>query len=117
MIQKLTILKILDTCGVTKAKCIHVYKKKFAKIGDFLKISAQETTKATEKKYKKKKFIALLICTRGIFKKPDSTRISFGTNSCLLIKKRVTPLGKFLKGPSVYNIKRKKLISSFIKII
>jgi len=35
-------------------------------------------------------------------------------NNVVLLKKRMTPQGKEIFGPTLYNIKRKKFVSSFV---
>ena len=47
----------------------------------------------------------------------DGSFISFNKNSIVLLKKRLTPKGKSIRGPILRIIKRKKFISSFKKSI
>lgn len=120
MIQKNSILSIFDTCGITKVNCFHIYKKKknfIGFFGNFLKVSTRVIIKKQEQKLRKRKIIGILTHTKFKFTKPDNSYIKYNINACVLLKKRLTPLGKFIKGPIFYNIKRKKFITSFIKCI
>ncbi len=119
MIQKNSIIKPSDSCGVIKAKVFHVYKGskgKLAFVGDFLKTSAR-LVKPENPIKKKTKTRAFLIRTKFIINRLDGSKISFKKNSIILLKKRLTPRGKSIRGPVLRLIKRKKFISSFKKSI
>lgn len=119
MIQKNSILKPADNCGVIKAKVFHVYKGskgKLAFCGDFLKTSAKQVKPENPIK-KKTKMRAILIRTKFINFRKDGSFISFKKNSLILLKKRLTPRGKSIRGPILRLIKRKKFISSFSRSI
>lgn len=119
MIQKNSILKPADNCGVIKSNVFHVYKGskgKLAFTGDFLKTSAK-LVKPENPIKKKSKIKAILIRTKFIVNRKDGSYISFKKNSLVLLKKRLTPKGKNIRGPIVRIIKRKKFISSFKKSI
>ena len=120
MIQKNTILKVSDTCGITKVKCFHIYqKKKFftGYVGNFIKVSVRRTHSKLKQVFKRKKIKAIFIVFRQNFLKPDGSNLKFSKNSCVLLKKRLTPRGKLVTGPIIYNLKRKKFVSSFPKCI
>jgi len=58
MIQKGTILKVVDNSGAKKAACIHLYKgyrKRYAKIGDIIKVAIKRTKKKNPEFLKIKK--------------------------------------------------------------
>lgn len=119
MIQKSSVIKPSDSCGVLKSKVFHVYKGskgKLAFTGDFLKVSVK-LVKPENPIKKKTKTKSILIRTVFIVKRPDCSYISFKKNSIVLLKKRLTPRGKSIRGPIVRIIKRKKFISSFKKSI
>lgn len=119
MIQKNTIIKPSDSCGVIKSKVFHVYKGskgKLAFVGDFLKTSAK-LVKPENPIKKKTKIRAILIRTLFLTNRKDGSCISFNRNSIVLLKKRLTPRGKSIRGPILRIIKRKKFISSFKKSI
>lgn len=119
MIQKCTIIIPADNCGVIKTNVFHVYKNskgRFGFSGDFLKVSVREVLPENAIK-KKSKHKSILI--RTIFKnfKKDASYIKFEFNSLILLKKRLTPKGKLIKGPISRIIRRKKFLSSFKKSI
>lgn len=119
MIQKNSILVPADSTGVLKTKVFHIYKGsqgKIANIGDFLRISVKETTPDNLIK-KKSKHKSILIRTKFRNFRKCGSFISFKENSLILLKKRLTPKSKTLKGPISVNIRRKKFISSFSKKI
>jgi ribosomal protein L14 len=119
MIQKNSIVKPGDSTGVLKTKVFHIYKgsrAKIAIIGDFVKVSVKETTPDNLIK-KKSKHKSILIRTKFRNSRKCGSSILFKENSLILLKKRLTPKSKTLKGPISINIKRKKFLSSFTKKI
>ena len=119
MIQKNSIIKPADNCGVFKSMVFHVYKGskgKLAFTGDFVKTSCK-VVKPENIIKKKSKIKAILIRTKFSVNRFDGSFISFKKNSLVLLKKRLTPRGKAIRGPVVRVIKRKKFIASFKKSI
>lgn len=99
MIQKGSIISISDNSGARLVKCIHVYKKKIAKIGDYVLVSVK--TYNPEKKIKKGELhLALIIRTKKEFFFGD-TFFSFSDNAAVLMNKKFLPLGTRLFGPSL----------------
>lgn len=116
MIQKGTRLIVIDKSGILTANVFHIYKGShhaLARPGDFLKISAKkvETSKHIKKGKKSK---AILVTT--VFKriKKDGSYVRAFSNSCVLLRRRMTPRGKELRGPVFYGLKRRRFGSSFI---
>lgn len=119
MIQKSTVIKPSDNCGVIKSKVFHVYKGskgKLAYLGDFIKVSAR-LVKPENPIKKKTKMKSIIIRTVFPLIRKDGSFLKFKKNSCVLLKKRLTPRGKSIRGPIIRLIKRKKFISSFKKSI
>jgi large subunit ribosomal protein L14 len=115
VIQKHTYLVPTDKCGVFWVRVFHVYNgfnQKITYTGRFVKVSVR-ATKPNNWLRKKTKVKAFIIRTRKYFKKIDSSTILFFYNTGVLLKKRLTPRGKEIFGPILYNIKRKKFINSF----
>lgn len=99
MIQKGTIISISDNSGARLVKCIHVYKKKIATIGDYILVSIK--TYNPEKKIKKGELhLALMIRTKKEFFFGD-VFFSFSDNAAILMNKKYLPLGTRLFGPSL----------------
>lgn len=119
MIQKNSIIKPADNCGVIRSKVFHVYrgsKGKLAFVGDFLKTSSK-LVKPENPIKKKSKIKSILIRTVFNVNRSDGSYVSFKRNSIVLLKKRLTPRGKAIRGPILRIIRRKKFISSFKKSI
>jgi len=124
MIKKMSILGVVDNCGISKVKTIHHYhgfNKQTSYPGEFLKISVR-VRKYNYKWVKSKKMFvskkgtkhrAYFIRASYRHTKPDGTYIRFRENKAALLKKRLTTRGKFVKGPFFYGLKRKKIIQSF----
>ena len=85
-----------------------------ANTGNFLKISARDINPETLLK-KKSKHISILIKTKYMNYRLDSSYIKFFSNGLVILKKRLTPKGSNLRGVVSRNVRRKKFISSFSK--
>ena len=115
MIQKQTYLVPLDKCGVWWVCAFHLYygfSRKISYTGEFVKVSIK-ITKPQNFLKKKGKVKGILIRTQKFFYKNDKSSLHFFSNNVVLLKKRLTPRGKELFGPTLYNIKRKKFLMSF----
>ena len=116
MIQKSSILNTSDTSGIVTVNCFHIYQKKknfIAKFGDFIKVSTRLVF-FRSKKLRKKKFKAIVVLLKYKFKKPDGSKVFFLQNTCVILKRRIIPLSDFIIGCCLYNIKRKKFLTSFL---
>lgn len=119
MILKHTTLTPLDKCGVWEVKSFHLYGGSHVRAtssGRFIKVSVKKT-KPNNWVSKSSKLRAIILYTKRELRKSDGTVFRFKYNSVVLLKKRLTPKGKEIVGPALYNIKRKKFINSFIGII
>lgn len=119
LIQKGSTLIPGDNSGVLKTKVFHIYKGskgRIGAIGDFFKISAKEVLPENTI-LKKSKHKTILI--RSVYRnfRKDGSYIFFDENNSILLKRRLTPRATLLKGPISKNIRRKKFLSSFTKII
>jgi len=119
MVYKGTFLRPLDSCGVWLVRIFHLYRGGFRKVattGCFIKCSVR-STKPNNITKKKTKLKGIIIHTVKSINKLDGSMLKFFNNTIVLLKKRMTPKGKEIFGPVVYNIKRKRFISSFPGII
>ena len=113
MIQPQTILKVSDNSGAKTVKCIKVlngFKKKYAKLGDYIIVSVQQLRnkfKATSKVKKGEVHKALIVRTKNGYTKKDGTRITFNENSVVLVNKQSTPISTRIVGPLPKIFKRK----------
>lgn len=62
---------------------------------------------------KKSKIKGILVRTKFIINNNDGASFFFKENNVVLLKKRLSPRGKEVVGPSVRKIKRKKFVASF----
>lgn len=119
MVQKSTYLIPIDKCGVWYTKIFHLYggfKRQYSCIGNFIKVSVK-LTKPNNWVKKKTKLKSILIRSVKETTKLDGCTLRFKYNNNILLKKRLTPKGKELTGPGVFKVKRKKFLTSFIKVI
>ena len=119
LIQKTTILNTSDITGVLKVNCFHLYQKKktkFTGFGSFIKVSTREVM-FKYKKLRKRKFKSIVILLKYRYVKPDGSSIFFKKNTCILLKRRVIAVSKLVTGCCIYNLKRKKFLTSFVKVI
>lgn len=119
MVQKESILTPIDKSGALAINVFHIYgggKKRIARVGDFLKVSIRQLS--TNAKVKKKnKFISIFIRSKFRYKKLDGSVVYSDSNYSVLLKKRLTPVGKELYGPIYKCVNRKKFLTSFPGII
>lgn len=115
MIIKNSYLIPSDKNGVWLVRVFHLYGgffKKFSLSGNFVKVSVKKT-KINSLVLKKNKLKSILIHTKKLINKNDFSYFKFKFNTCILLKRRLTPIGKEIYGPSIFSIKRKKFIYSF----
>lgn len=120
MVQKETKIKVLDTCHIMNVKCIQVYQKKnkdFGYVGDFLKVAAKLIAKRFKRRFRGKKFKSILVMQNKRYGRVDGSSIFFKESGCVVLKKRLTPKGKLVRNVTIYNIKRKKFLASFVKVL
>jgi len=115
MIQKKSYLIPNNKINIWWVSVIHLFigfKKKIAKNYSYLKVSIKITKLNTLIK-KKSKINGLLTLTKKEFLKIDGSLLKFKFNSILLLKKKLLPYGKEIFNPSLFNIKRRKLLIYF----
>ena len=119
MIIKGSYLIPMDKNGVWLVRTFHLYGgfyKKFSLVGDFIKISVKKI-KLNALVLKKSKLKSLIIQTKKLQKKNDNSFFKFKNNSCVLLKRRLTPVGREIIGPAPSYIFRKRFLFSFAGII
>lgn len=117
MIQKQTLCIPADRSGVWVVRTIHTYTKlsKILNINGFGKISVRDTsTDSWLKKKKKKKFLYI----RATFNTQRKCGLTINTTkSIILLKKRLTPVGRRVIGFVSRDVIRKRALLSFVKIL
>lgn len=108
-----------DKNGILLVGVFHLYGgfyKKSAMFGDFVKISVKQTL-SSFLVLKKSKFKSIIILTKSKQVKLDGSFLIFKINSSVILKRRLTPLGKEILGPVNYNIFRKRFMFSFASVL
>jgi large subunit ribosomal protein L14 len=119
MFQKNSYLVPSDKCGVWWVSVIHLYGgffRKVSNVGDFVKVSVKKTRPDNWLK-KKTKTKGIVVRSRKELFKSDGSTVSFSINNIVLLKKRTTPHGSVIFGPTIKNLKRKKFLTSFPGVI
>lgn len=87
MIQERSILNVADNSGAKLVMCIKVLggsKKKYANIGDIIKITVKEAI-PTGKVKKGEVLKAVIVRTKKGIQRKDGSSIRFDKNSCVLL--------------------------------
>lgn len=119
MIQKNSIIIPCDKSGVQIVKVFHLYGGFFRKksfLGDFIKVSVKET-KPNNWISKKTKLKAIIIRSKKFIKRKDGCFFYCFNNNCVLLKKRTASHGKRMIGSVLKEIRRKKILISFKKVL
>ena len=119
MVQKGTYLIPVDKNGVWSVRVFHLYGgfyKKCSIFGSFLKISVRKS-RPSSSVLKKSKLKSILISTSKSQIKFDGSFLRFKYNSTVLLKRRLTPVGKEIIGPCNFNLFRRRFVFSFSGVI
>lgn len=128
MIFKKTWLSVADNTNVEWLQTFHLYKgfyRKSTTVGFFIKGSARVVEpprieyKGFKVKFNKKGDICRGLFIRSTYRisRTDGSVTFFNNNSIILLKKKQELKSKYLYGPIPYNLKRKKFLILFKKII
>ncbi|UDG80491.1 50S ribosomal protein L14 [Candidatus Annandia pinicola] len=116
MIYEQTVLNVADNSGAKKVMCIKVLggsKKKYANIGDIIKITVKEAIPKSKVK-KGEVFKAVIVRTKKGVRRLDWSIIRFDSNACVILNNtNDQPIGTRIFGP----ITRELRNSKFMKII
>ncbi|WP_343154725.1 50S ribosomal protein L14 [Buchnera aphidicola (Pseudoregma panicola)] len=116
MIQEQTILNVADNSGAKLVLCIKVLggsKRRYANIGDIIKVAVQESS--SNGKVKKGEVLkAVVIRTKKGISRLDGSYIRFDKNSCVLLNNvNETIIGSRIFGPVTREIR----VEKFMKIV
>jgi large subunit ribosomal protein L14 len=115
MIQTQTKLQIADNSGGVKAMCIKVLggsKKRFANIGDVIKVSIKEATPRGKVK-KGEVYNAVVVRSAHGISRVDGSKIRFDNNAVVLLSAKLEPVGTRIFGPVTRELRSER----FMKII
>jgi large subunit ribosomal protein L14 len=115
MIQMQTLLTVADNSGAKMVQCIKVLggsKRRYANIGDVVKVSVKEAIPRGKVK-KGDVYDAVIVRTRKGVRRPDGSLIRFDTNAAVLLDGKREVIGTRIFGP----VTRELRSEQFMKII
>lgn len=115
MIQMQTVLSVADNSGAKTVQCIKVLggsKRRYAGIGDIIKISIKEAVPRGRVK-KGDVYDAVIVRTRKGVRRADGSLIRFDSNAAVLLNQQHQPIGTRIFGPVTRELRTEK----FMKII
>ena len=122
MIQMQSRLFVADNSGAKKVMCIKVLggsKRRFANIGDLIKVSVKDVI--PHGKVKKGEVLdAVIVRTKKGIGRSDGSFIKFDSNAVVLLDKKGQPIGTRIFGPITRELrsdKYMKLISLALEVL
>ncbi len=115
MIQMQSVLDAADNSGAKRVMCIKVLggsKRRYANIGDVIKVSIKEAIPRGKVK-KGEVHNAVVVRTRKGVRRPDGSLIRFDGNAAVLLNGQLQPLGTRIFGPVTRELRGEK----FMKIV
>ncbi len=115
MIQMQSTLEVADNSGARRVQCIKVLggsKRRYARIGDVIKVSVKEAIPRGKAK-KGEVFNAVVVRTRKGVRRPNGSVIRFDSNAAVLLNAQLQPIGTRIFGP----VTRELRTENFMKII
>ncbi|WP_225721421.1 50S ribosomal protein L14 [Candidatus Vallotiella sp. (ex Adelges kitamiensis)] len=115
MIQTESRLKVADNTGAREVLCIKVLgssKRRYACIGDLIKVSIKEATPRGRVK-KGEVYSAVVVRTLKGVRRQDGSLIKFDSNAAVLLNNKLEPIGTRIFGPVTRELRSER----FMKII
>jgi len=115
MIQMQSQLDVADNSGARRVQCIKVLggsKRRYAGIGDVIKVSIKEAIPRGKVK-KGDVYNAVVVRTRKGVRRSDGSLIRFDGNAAVLLNANLQPIGTRIFGPVTRELRNEK----FMKII
>ncbi len=115
MIQMQTVLYAADNSGSRRVQCIKEIggsKRRYAAIGDVIKVSVKDAIPRGKVK-KGEIYNAVVVRTRKGVRRKDGSLIRFDGNAAVLLNARFEPIGTRIFGP----VTRELRTNRFMKII
>ena len=115
MIQMRTRLDVADNSGARSVMCIKVLggtRRRFAGIGDVIKVSIKEAIPRGKVK-KGDVYDAVIVRTKKGIRRPDGSAIRFDENAVVLLNPQLQPIGTRVFGAITRELRGEK----FMKII
>jgi large subunit ribosomal protein L14 len=108
-------LDAADNSGARRMMCVKVLggsKRRYAKIGDVIKVSIKEAIPRGKVK-KGEVYNAVVVRTRKGVRRSDGSAIRFDGNAAVLLNNQLQPLGTRIFGPVTRELRGEK----FMKIV
>ncbi len=115
MIQMQTVLDVADNSGARRVQCIKVLggsKRRYASVGDVIKVSVKEATPRGKVK-KGDVYNAVVVRTAKGVRRPDGSLIKFDGNSAVILNAKLEPIGTRIFGPVTRELRNER----FMKIV
>ena len=115
MIQMQTVLDVADNSGARRVMCIKVLggsKRRYAAIGDIIKVSIREAIPRGKVK-KGEVYNAVVVRTAKGVRRPDGSLIRFDGNAAVILNASLQPIGTRIFGPVTRELRSER----FMKII
>ncbi len=115
MIQMQSVLSVADNSGAKKVQCIKVLggsKRRYAGIGDIIKISIKEAVPRGRVK-KGDVYDAVIVRTKVGVRRADGSVVRFDSNAAVLLNPQHQPIGTRIFGPVTRELRNER----FMKII
>lgn len=115
MIQMQTVLKVADNTGARSVMCIKVLggsKRRYASIGDLIKVSVKDVTPRGRVK-KGEVYSAVVVRTAKGIRRADGSLIKFDNNAAVLLNAKLEPIGTRIFGPVTRELRNAR----FMKIV
>jgi large subunit ribosomal protein L14 len=115
IIQEKSYIEFADNSGARKLMCIRVLggsKKKFAKVGDVIKVTVKEAI-PTGRVKKGEVLDAVIVRTKNKLRRSDGSAIRFDDNAAVLINAQKQPIGTRVFGP----VSRELRSEEFMRIV
>ncbi|MBN3858116.1 MULTISPECIES: 50S ribosomal protein L14 [unclassified Paraburkholderia] len=115
MIQTETRLEVADNTGAREVMCIKVLggsKRRYASIGDIIKVTVKEATPRGRVK-KGEIYNAVVVRTAKGVRRQDGSLIKFDGNAAVLLNTKLEPIGTRIFGPVTRELRGER----FMKIV
>ena len=115
MIQMETVLDVADNTGARAVQCIKVMggsKRRYASIGDLIKVSVKEAAPRGRVK-KGEIYDAVVVRTAKGVRRSDGSLIRFDRNAAVLLTPKLEPIGTRIFGPVTRELRTER----FMKIV
>ena len=115
MIQMQSQLVVADNSGARRVQCIKVLggsKRRYARIGDVIKIAVKEAIPRGRVK-SGDVLLAVVVRTKSGVRRSDGSLIRFDGNAAVLLNSKLEPIGTRIFGP----VTRELRTGNFMKIV